>query len=429
MLINTYEEIGQEDTTGIAALLREQTEAQQDVTEVVLSIIEGVKKNGDAALVEFTERYDGVRLEQAALELPVSAGRVALNALDVKTRGALEKAAERIEAFSRECLNRDWTFEPASGITVGQVSRPLQTVGLYLPGGRFAYPSTVLMTGIPARCAGVKEIICCIPPGDGGDINNVTVAATALVGGCRVFRVGGAQAIAAMAYGTETVPKCLMVSGPGNMYVATAKRLVSGVVTVDTEAGPSEILIYADAGARASYVVADLMAQLEHDPHALAALITESDDLIKDARKRLEALDADSKGSVSLLASAGREQSLALINAIAPEHLELMVDDAESLLPSIMTAGCVFLGPWSAVTMGDYIAGPSHVLPTGGSAARLSGLSALDFTRTMNVVSYTQEGFAVDAEHARLLAGIEGLENHARSIEIRTGGESSQVEV
>jgi histidinol dehydrogenase len=250
-----------------------------------------------------------------------------------------------------------------------------------------------------------------------------------MLGDCRVFKVGGAQAIAAMAYGTESVPRCDMIAGPGNVYVATAKRLVRDRVTVDLEAGPSEVVIYADACAVPAYAAADLLAQLEHDPLALAVVVSEDMAVLESVRDALGRQDAAPDGDVNMVLSSERALSIALVNAIAPEHLELMVEDAATMLPEVRSAGCVFLGPYSAVAMGDYIAGPSHVLPTGGTASRLSGLRAADFIRTMNVVSYTREGLEGDAAVARALASLEGLSSHARSVEIRNPGPATELEV
>jgi len=246
-----------------------------------------------------------------------------------------------------------------------------------------------------------------------------------LVGDCRVFRAGGAQAVAAMAYGTGTIPRCSMIAGPGNVYVATAKRLLSGIVSIDLDAGPSELAAYVGASVDVSFPSADLLAQLEHDPLAVAVMVSESPDVLQAAHGVITGLaegisgKEGSRGAVGLVRCASRELAVSFLNELAPEHLELMVEGASSLLPEISSAGCVFIGPYSPAVMGDYMAGPSHVLPTGGTAARLSGLTVEDFRRTMNVVSYTREGFKADAGEARLLAALEGLRNHALSVDIR----------
>jgi histidinol dehydrogenase len=271
----------------------------------------------------------------------------------------------------------------------------------------------------------VPDIVFCVPPGEDGTVDAATLAAITIVGDCRVFKAGGAQAIAAMAYGTDTIPPCRMIAGPGNVYVATAKRLVSNIVTVDLDAGPSEVAIYMDGSADISFASADALAQLEHDPLAIAVMISQSAELLDSARGVISGLtdslqggDA-SGGNISLVHSDSRELTIDFLNALAPEHLELMVEGAAGLVEEIRSAGSVFVGPYSAVALGDYIAGPSHVLPTGGTAARTSGLKADDFRRTMNVISYTKEGFDLDAPTAGLLAGLEGLRGHSLSLDIR----------
>ncbi|MHB8896832.1 MAG: histidinol dehydrogenase, partial [Candidatus Geothermincolia bacterium] len=280
-------------------------------------------------------------------------------------------------------------------------------------------PSTVLMTGIPARVAGVGGLVFCAPPAQDGTINTVTLAAAALIGGCRVFKVGGAQAVAAMAYGTKTVPRCAMIAGPGNVYVAAAKRLVSETVKVDLEAGPSEVVVFHDGSFGIETAALDMLAQIEHDPLALAVLVTESPQVTRAVTDLLTESSGDVTGQVDVVLAADRVLSIAIMNELAPEHLELMAEDAARMLPGITAAGCVFLGRHTAVALGDYIAGPSHVLPTGGAAARLSGLRAEDFTHVMNVISYTREALDCDADDAATLAGMEGLTRHARSIEAR----------
>ena len=421
MLINELIIADPDSISKLAFGLRARDFAARDVEQEVLDILVDVQARGIAAVADWTRKFDAVDIDASSVEVPAEARKEALAGLEAPVADAMRKAAARIKAFSEKGIESDWTYQPGPGITVGQVRRPMETVGLYVPGGRFAYPSTVLMTGIPARVAGVGAIVFCIPPGKDGRVNPATLAATALVGGCRVFRIGGAQAVAAMAYGSDPVPACSMVAGPGNIYVATAKRLLSSEVTVDIEAGPSEVVIYAGPTARPSYSAFDLMAQLEHDPLALAVLVAESNETLDAVRQFIVQEGEDLDGTIDLVRSPGRAASLEFINALAPEHLELMFDDAAELLPSIRNAGCVFLGPKSAVALGDYIAGPSHVLPTGGSASRLSGLRAADFTRTMNVVAYTGEGLSADADDVARLASLEGLKNHARSVEVRKG--------
>ena len=426
MMISTFDISRQEDIAPAVAGIREISEVSDGVESDVRSIVEAVRLGGDGALLDLTMRFDAVELEPLGLEVPREDLADAWGALDVATREALTSAEGRIALFARESLSPDWQKQVIPGLAVGQVHRPLDTVGLYVPGGRYPYPSTVLMTGVLAREAGVRDIVFCVPPSEDGLINGTTLAAMNLVGECRVFTVGGAQAVAAMAFGTETIPRCRMVAGPGNIYVATAKRMLSDVVSIDLEAGPSEVTAYVDDSVDLSYPAADMLAQLEHDPMALAVLVSERAEVLDSAAGVLEGLadGLDERppggGAVYLVRCDARELSLRFLNELAPEHLELMVEDAADVLPGITSAGCVFVGPFSAVALGDYVSGPSHVLPTAGTAARMSGLAADDFRRTMNIVSYTGEGFESDAPAARLLAGLEGLRYHALSLDIRS---------
>ncbi len=425
MMISAYDINGQEDIPGVVSAIRSSAPAPPGLLESVERVVKAVRDGGDPALLEMTARFDGVKLDPGRLEVTEDARLAAWAALENGARNALEKSAHRISEFARLSLAVDWQAEIAPGVVVGQSWRPLETVGIYVPGGRFPYPSTVLMTGILAREAGAGRIIFCIPPGRDGSDHAVALAATTLVEGCRVFRAGGAQAIAAMAYGTESIPRCRMIAGPGNVYVTAAKRLVSRDVKVDLEAGPSEVAVLGDSSCDASFAVADLTAQLEHDPLAVAVLVSESGDLLEEARALAGGTSGAAgesalpEGTANLVSSVSRELSVEFLNELAPEHLELMVTDPDGVAERITSAGCVFLGPWSAVALGDYVAGPSHVLPTGGTAARLSGLRADDFRRAMNTVAYTMEGFAADSGAARLMAGLEGLRRHEVSLEVR----------
>lgn len=425
MMITTFDISRQENVAKALASIRSRSAVPPETVSSVQEIIDAVRDGGDKALLRFAQRYDGVQLDASRLEVTPDERRIARDAVDGKTREVLSKAERRIAFFARESLAQDWHESVSPGLTVGQEHRPLETVGIYIPGGRFAYPSTVLMTGVLAREAGVKNVIFCVPPDADGSVSSLTLAATSIVGEYRVFKAGGAQAIAAMAFGTETVPGCQMVSGPGNIYVATAKRLLSGVVKVDIEAGPSEVAAYVDASVDVSFPAADMLAQLEHDPLAVAVMVSESSAVLESARGVIEGFaqglrkDLIPEGTINLVRCASRELALGFLNELAPEHLELMVEDADKLLSEITAAGCVFVGPFSTVALGDYLAGPSHVLPTAGTAARLSGLRADDFRRAMNVVSYTREGFESDAPEARLLATLEGLRNHALSLDVR----------
>ena len=425
MMINTFDITRQEEIAEAISRIRGSSVVPRETAQFVKEIIDAVAAGGDEALIEMTERFDGVSFESKQLEVTYDERSRAYEKLPGEIRDALKKAEKRITRFAVESVSTDWDLEMDPGVLVGQLQRPLDPVGIYVPGGRFAYPSTVLMTGVPAREAGVRDIVFCMPPDKSGQINDAALAATRLVGESRVFRVGGAQAVAAMALGTESVPKCRMVAGPGNIYVTTAKRLLSEAVATDLEAGPSEIAVCVDESVDISYPAADALAQLEHDPLAVAVIVSESKEVLESASRVMEVLaekvgsETVSEGTVNLVHCDSRELAIQFVNGLAPEHLELMVEDSREFLPEIKSAGCVFMGPYSPVVLGDYLAGPSHVLPTGGSAARLSGLSTQSFKRTMNVVSYSKEGFLGDSKEARALARLEGLEIHALSIDAR----------
>lgn len=430
-MINTQEIKRQEDVAAVAGSIRSGTTAPYELVTAVRRIVDAVRDGGDRALVELTREFDGVDINPGGMEVPEEERLKTWAALDPVTRSALEAAAARVADFQRRCIPADWSSEAGPGIRVGRVRRPLERVGVYVPGGRFPYPSTVLMTGIPANVAGVEEVVFCIPPGSDGAVHGATLGATTLIERSRVFRVGGAQAVAAMALGTETVPRCPMVAGPGNIYVTVAKRMLAGEVSVDLEAGPSEVAIYADGSADPSYAAADMLAQMEHDPLSIAVVVSESREVIDRCSSAIAGLaegEASSglleRGASFFVLSGSRTLSLAFINELAPEHLELMVADPDEVLPRVTSAGCVCVGTYSAAALGDYVSGPSHVLPTGGSAGRLSGLSAGSFSRYMSVIAYDRGGVEVDAEVARRLAGLEGLRWHALSIDMRIGNES-----
>jgi len=424
MRINNFEITEKCDIESAVSSIRGAGSVPAETVKAVQEIIDCVRDGGDRSLLEMIKRLDGAVLTPEQLEVTEKERSQAWEELDAGAKDALGKAEARIASFARNTLSVDWESEVDAGLTVRQVHRPLDSVGIYIPGGRFSYPSTVLMTGIPAREAGVGSIVFCTPPGEDGKINAATLAATRLVGGCRVFRAGGAQAVAAMAYGTESLPGCQMVAGPGNIYVTTAKRLVSGQVSIDLDAGPSELAVFLDGSVDLSFPAFDLLAQLEHDPLSVAVMISESAGVLKAAAGVISGLDVGAtagsgNGSVNLVLSATRELSLEFLNRLAPEHLEIMVEGAENIVDGLRSAGAVFVGPYSPAVMGDYLAGPSHVLPTGGAAARQSGLSAESFRRTINVIAYTEEGFLKDAGEARLLASMERLEKHALSVDIR----------
>ena len=353
------------------------------------AIIDVVRRDGDAALISLAREYDKVRLK--SLEVPRDVWREALQALDPSLRAAMERAAANIRAVHAAAKPQTIETSPEPGIVVGRRPDPLQRVGVYAPGGRAAYPSSVLMGVIPARVAGVEEVIICAPPGSNGRPEAATLAAAELSGADRVFAVGGAGAVAAMAYGTETIPRVDRIVGPGNAYVAQAKLLVANVVGIDSPAGPSELLVIADESADPTHLAAELLAQAEHDPEAVVVLVALDDTLgtrvldsiekllpVQERRAIIERALAD-RGA--LLTAPSAVAAVAFANQFAPEHLLLATRDADVLLPQIRAAGTVFVGETSSVTFGDYITGANHVLPTGGLARSYSGLSTLDFVR------------------------------------------------
>jgi histidinol dehydrogenase len=401
-----------------------------EVEAAVRAILEDVRRTGDAALFAYTEKFDRVRLDAATVRVPEAEMEAALGSLDPATAQALRLAAGRIEAFHRRQHRESWFYQEEGTGLLGQLVRPLTRVGLYVPGGSAAYPSTVLMNAVPARVAGVEELLICTPAGREGEVPAAVLAAAHLTGVREVYRVGGAQAVAAMAFGTESIRAVDKIVGPGNIYVATAKRLVFGAVGVDMVAGPSEVLVVADGTAAAGWIAADLLAQAEHDRLASAICVTPSPELARAVRLEVErqlaalpraglareALDAF--GAVIVVRDLAEAMSLA--NSVAPEHLELLVADPWALVPQVRNAGALFLGAHTPEAAGDYLAGPNHVLPTGGSARWGSPLSVEDFQKRCSILSLTPEALRRWREPLTDLARLEGLDGHARSITVRT---------
>lgn len=394
----------------------------------VRQILADVRERGDAALIELTERFDGVRPE--SIRVPAHQISEALDAIDPAVRAALEAAADRIRVHHETQVRSDSTHTH-DGITVEALVRPVGRVGLYVPGGRAAYPSTVLMTAVPARVAGVPEIALCVPPSrETGRVADVTLAAAAIAGIDEVYAVGGAQAVAAMAFGTETIKAVDVIAGPGNVYVAIAKREVADHVGIAAAfAGPSEVVVIADDTTPVDFAAIDVILQAEHGPDGMVWLITWDEAVAERVEAAVERLVAKSPRRADIeetMADGGfcalvdsPEQAMAVANFIAPEHLELLCDDPRRLLPLVRNAPAVFCGPLSPASIGDYIAGPSHVLPTDGTARFASALTVADFTKDIHVVTVEPEGFAAVAEHVVALADAEGLDAHAESIRIR----------
>jgi histidinol dehydrogenase len=414
----------------LAALADRGGRIGRDVERTVARIVAAVRRRGDAALIAYTRRFDGVALTARRLRVPADDLAAAHRDLPAVVRRDLELAARRIRAFHRRQRGRSWTMRDGAGARLGVRVRPLESVGVYVPGGRAAYPSSVLMTVIPARVAGVDRVVAVSPAGPTGH-PPVILAACHLAGVDELYRVGGAQAVAALACGTRTIPRVDKIVGPGNAYVATAKRLCYGQVDIDSIAGPSEVLILADAGAAPALVAADMLAQAEHDPLAAAICVTTSRPL---AGRVAAALDAQlaalpRRGSAArslarfggILVAASRADAIDAANRLAPEHLGLAVREPARWLPALRHAGAIFLGEGAPEAFGDYLAGPNHVLPTGGTARFASPLGVWDFeTRTTTIEAGAGTLARLGPAVARL-ARLEGLEAHARSVERRLG--------
>jgi len=403
--------------------------------ERVREIVEQVKRGGDRALLELTRRFDGVDLEHVMVE-PEIVER-APSQVGGGLREALEAAASRVEAYQRHRaeaigLGCDDVYEKG-GVKVTTRRVPVESAGLYVPGGRARYPSTVVMTAIPARVAGVGRVVLCVPPGPDGNPPIETLAAAAICGVDSVYRIGGAQAVAAMAYGTESVERVDVIAGPGNLYVSLAQKEVAGSVGVPSSfAGPSEVVVVADASSDPKEVAVDLAVQAEHGPDGLAWLVTWEETLVDavsselaavvDSSPRRDELAATlSKGGFAALVE-GQDRAVEVVDAIAPEHLEVMTDDPWGFAEKVGNAGCVFLGGISPASVGDYVAGPSHVLPTNGTARFSGALSVVDFTRERSVVEVASSFYPAGAGLVTELAGWEGLPAHAMSVRSRTGG-------
>ncbi|MDP6910649.1 MAG: histidinol dehydrogenase [Acidimicrobiales bacterium] len=401
--------------------------SEDAVLNAVRAILNDVQTRGDEAVRELTSRFDDA--EPPTIQVDPVEVAAALDRIDPVVRTALEVAAEAIRRHHVGQVRSEHRTEDA-GLVVRSVSRPVERAGCYVPGGRAAYPSTVLMTAVPARAAGVDEVVVCVPPDPDGRVAEVTLAAAAVAGVDAVYAVGGAQAVAAMAFGTESIPPVDVIVGPGNVYVALAKREVAGLVGVPSAfAGPSEVVVVADATVPAGFVAIDIVVQAEHGPDGLAWLIT-WDEAVADAVdvevSRIVEVSPRCDDVTATLTSAGwvvlvdgPDEALAVSDAIAPEHLQLMVDDAESLADRVRHAGAVFCGPWSPASLGDYVAGPSHVLPTAGTARFSGALRVADFTKEVHVVSADREALERLAPHVAALAGAEGLDAHAASVRTR----------
>ncbi|OKR73545.1 histidinol dehydrogenase [Pseudomonas aeruginosa] len=410
-------------------LLSWESVSDDSVNQRVLDIIAAVRSRGDAAVVEFTQRFDGLQAASMAdLILPRERLELALTCITVAQREALEVAAERVRSYHEKQKQGSWRYTEADGTVLGQQVTPLDRAGLYVPGGKASYPSSVLMNAIPAKVAGVSEVVMVVPT-PRGEINEIVLAAACIAGVDRVFTIGGAQAVAALAYGTESVPRVDKIVGPGNIYVATAKRHVFGQVGIDMIAGPSEILVVCDGQTDPDWIAMDLFSQAEHDEDAQSILVSPDAaflDRVADSIARLlptmeraEIIRTSLEGRGALIQVADQAQACAVANRIAPEHLELSVADPESWLPEIRHAGAIFMGRYTAEALGDYCAGPNHVLPTSGTARFSSPLGVYDFQKRSSIINCSAEGASVLGRTASVLARGESLTAHARSAEYR----------
>ncbi len=418
----------------LSDILDRERAQNENAAEAVEKILCTVREKGDQALFEYEKQFDGVELKE--LEVCQQEIQAALQRIPPKFRAVLEQAAENIKTFHQHQVRSGFIINEKDGIVMGQKITPIEKAGIYVPGGTASYPSSVLMNAIPAKLAGVKEIIMTTPPDKNGNIADSILAAAALAGVTRIFKVGGAQAIGALAYGTKSMPKVDKIVGPGNVFVATAKSKVYGLVDIDMIAGPSEILVIADEGCNPAFVAADLLSQAEHDALASAVLVTDSRVLAeavqKEIEKQLELLPRKTIAEKSILQrgkiilTANIESAVEIANEIAPEHLEVCVEDAFALLPKIRNAGSIFLGKYAPEALGDYFGGPNHILPTSGTARFSSPLSVDDFIKKSSFIYYTKEALCEAKDQIAYFAEQEGLVAHAKSVTIRFEEEAIQ---
>jgi len=395
--------------------------------ETVRKILNDVKLKGDAAVLQLTHQYDRHSLPLEQIRVTTDEIKAAYKEINKEELNALREAVNRIRLFHERQRQDSWTYED-EGITLGQMVRPIEVAGIYVPGGKASYPSSVLMNAIPAKVAGVKRVIMCSPFPEGKTRPHVLVAAD-LAGVTEIFKIGGAQAVAAMAFGTDTIPRVDKIVGPGNIFVALAKRMVFGMVDIDMIAGPSEILIIADSSANPAFVAADLLSQAEHDEDAVPILVTPDENLAEEVQKELKSqvktlskraiAEASLENNCCLLVTETLEEAVNMANAIAPEHLELSIENPEKWAEQVKNAGAVFMGHYTPEAMGDYLAGPNHVLPTSGTARFSSPLGVYDFIKRTSLISYTKEALKNCGKTVTMLAEMEDLGAHAKSVKLR----------
>ncbi|HOJ11497.1 MAG TPA: histidinol dehydrogenase [Clostridiales bacterium] len=428
-MIGIFKAGGKEVEAFINKLAERNFKGKDTVNRVVAEILENVKTKGDSAVIEYTKKFDGVDIEAEDLKVGSSEIDEAYKVVNSELLAVIRRAKDNIEKYHQKQLENSWISTEKNGVLLGQLYRPLEVVGVYVPGGTAPLVSSVLMNLIPAKVAGVDRVVMVTPPGRDGKINPAILAAAKETGVDEIYRIGGAQAIAALAFGTETIPKADKIAGPGNIYVATAKRMVYGYCDIDMFAGPSEIAVVADENANPKYVAADLLSQAEHDIMASSILLTTSEKLAGQVKEEIERqyryLDRNDiiKKSLEEYGAAiiveNIEAAVEIVNKIAPEHLELYIKEPFSILGSVRNAGAIFLGSFSSEPVGDYYAGPSHVLPTGGTARFFSPLNAGDFIKKTSIISYTEKALLDAKDDIVRFAEAEGLSAHANAIKVR----------
>ena len=426
-MITTVIANGKDEYSFIETLKERSQSGAKDVSDIVLNIINNVKENGDKAVYEYTVKFDGKAPEKT--EISVDEIESLIQSCDKDYISTLEKAAENIRDFHKRQVQQSWLTTKENGVIMGQRVRGLERVGLYVPGGTAAYPSSVLMNAIPAKLAGCKEIVMTTPPSKDGKPNPDIIAAAKIAGVDRIFLMGGAQAVAALAYGTEQVPKVDKIVGPGNIFVATAKKLLYGVVDIDMIAGPSEILIIADETAKPDFLAADLMSQAEHDKLASSILLTNSKTLAENVKaelkvqceklERKDIIKESLKNYGAVIVCSDMAQAVEFANELAPEHLEVCCENPMEYVGKLDNAGSVFLGNYSPEPLGDYFAGPNHVLPTSGTARFFSPLSVDSFVKKSSFIYYTEDALKEQSDDIVRFAEVEGLTAHANSIKVR----------
>ena len=412
----------------LAQLLSRHQANNPDVEQAVAEIIAQVARAGDRALYHFTKKFDGFDAEARGIEVRPARLEQALSEIAPQARESLEFAVQRVRDYHLHQVQESWQYEEADGTTLGQKVTPLQRVGLYVPGGKATYPSSVIMNAVPAKVAGVKELIM-VSPTPNGEFNDMVLAAAKLAGVDRVFRIGGAQAIGALAFGTNTIPKVDKITGPGNIFVATAKKQVFGQVGIDMIAGPSEVLVIADESVNPDWVAMDLFAQAEHDELAQAILLTDSElvaervqqsvNKLLASMERADIIKTALRDNGAIIVVDSEQKLLEVTDIIAPEHLEIFAENADDLAQKVNNAGAIFIGEHSAESMGDYCAGPNHVLPTSGTARFSSPLGVYDFQKRSSIVKISEQGAQTIGKHAAALARSESLTAHAKSAEFR----------